>query len=291
MKFFTYIVFRAFVLLFSLIPFDVVYIISDGLRFILKNIFKYRTAVIEKNIAFCFPKWDKKQVKSTSNSFYKNFIDISLESIKGISSNPHKIIPRYRLTNPELLDGYFKNGQSVILFSQHFNNWEWGPICLGLQMKHHVVGVIKKLSNPYIHKYFAEGRAGNNVSVITTGQTTNYVLNHKPHKPEALVFIADQYPYNKHRRTEVDFFGKQIPFHSGAGQLSKRLNYPIFTIDIIRKGRGRYELELYKIADSNHGLNDLEITSLYAAHLEQLIIKYPDAWLWSHKRFKNQMRY
>lgn len=291
MKFVAYIIFRVFVWLFSLIPFSFLYIISDILRFVLQNVFKYRTGVIEKNIKFCFSKWPSIKLKSTANAFYKNFIDISLESLKGISTTPKKIIPRYKLTNPELLNDYYNNDQSIILLSQHFNNWEWGPICLGLQIKHHVVGVIKKLSNPYIHKYFAEGRAGNNVSVITTGQTQDYIITHSPKKPEALVFIADQYPYNQHRRIEASFFNKRISFHAGAGTLSAKTTYPIFSIDVIRKGRGEYTLEIHKLADENHGLSGSEIINKYAEHLEALIREYPDAWLWSHKRFKDDIKY
>lgn len=291
MKFATYIIFKALVLFFRLIPFPLLYVLSDILKFILKNIFKYRISVIKANISFCFPNLTQVQVKNITNKYYKNFIDIALESIKGLTYSPKKLINRYKLTNSNILDNHFRNGQSIIVLSQHLNNWEWGSICLGLQTNHHIVGVMKTISNPYINKMIIDGRTGNNVSVVSTGQTLHYILGHKPKKPEAIFFIADQYPRNKHFINDVDFFNRKIAFNSGASKLAKRKQFPIYTINMIRKSRGKYQLEFIKLFESTDNVSVQEITQAYSTQLQNLITKYPDAWLWSHKRFKDNLDY
>lgn len=290
MKFIGYIILRFAVFIFRLIPFSLLYVISDTWRFVFQNVFRYRYDVIRKNLTYIFPELSKKELDSRIHLFYRNFIDISLESIKGLSYNPDKLISRYTLTNPEILDPYKET--SIMLYSQHINNWEWGPICLGLQIKnHHIVGVIKRLSNPYIHNFIAKGRSGNNVSVITTGQTEDYINAHTAEKREAVVFIADQYPYNAKRRTDVKFFDQSIPFHQGAADIMYKTEYPVFAVNVKRANRGKYNLTLVKLAESTSGQSPQELTQKYARYLEECIKEEPHAWLWSHKRFKGLIDY
>ncbi len=245
---------------------------------------------MQKNINFYFDNDPSINKNDLLESTYKSFIDIIFESIKGQTIDPQKLIPRFKLTNPEELENYFNEGQSVIIYSQHYNNWEWGPITLGLQIKHHIVGVVKYLSNPYINKYFIKGRSGNNVSVIPTHGVLKYFDN-KNDQAEALVFIADQYPKSKTRRHLVNFKGRQIPFHNGAAEFAHKYGWPIFSFDVHKKNRSQYIVALKPICLTPSDHTPQDITQMYATHLEQLIDQSPESWLWSHKRFKELIKY
>jgi len=281
------------VIKFSLIPFRLLYFFSDLLRFIVKNLFGYRVNVIDKNLAYVFPDKTISDRKDIRNKFYKNFIDVTLESIKGLSHNPKKLIPKFKLHNPELLQSYFDKGQHVILYSQHYNNWEWGPLCLGLQVPHHIVGIVKKLSNPHSNAFIVEGRSGNNVSVIYTYETSQFFesLENPSSKPKAIVFISDQMPYGQTRSVELPLFGQKSKFHLGAASYACESSLPVFCVDVHRKGRGLYELELVELAKDVSQLTPESLTEIYKNHLEELINKSPESWLWSHKRFKGIINY
>lgn len=277
---------------FSLIPFPLLYLISDFLRFIFKNIAGYRVSVIKKNLDYCFPKKTPAERQEILDAFYKNFIDIILESIKGLSIDPDKLKKRYTLKNPEVLNQHYNEGQHIITYSQHYNNWEWAPICLGIQMNHRLMGIVKMISNQRINKYMIDGRSGNNVSVISTKQTGEFFKTlHKERDPLAIVFIADQMPYGKVKSLEVPFLGKKVKFHHGAALYAERVNLPIYSIDVLRRGRGRYEISVHCLKNKTETLTAEEITSRYAAHLEELILSSPESWLWSHKRFKQILTY
>lgn len=291
MSYISYILLRVMAAIFSLLPFPLIYFISDLIRILLFKIFRYRQAVIQQNLCFCFPDIAQEELQTLTSKIQRNFCDILMESLKGISFDPEKLIPRFRLTNPELLEAYYAKGQSVIFYSQHYNNWEWGPICLGLQMKHHLTGIIKKLSNNHVHKYFAEGRDGNNVSVILTTKTEYYFKNHLDERIEGIVFIADQYPFNKKRQVDVAFFNKHVKFNIGAARLASTTDYPVISIDVHKVKRGHYEVVLTEICNKASDFNAQELTQKYASHLESLIIKDKSAWLWTHKRFKDILKY
>jgi len=268
------------------------YFISDFFRFILRHIFKYRVSVVNTNLAYCFPKKSEVERKKLADQFYKNFIDIILESIKGLATNPNKLIDRYKFRNPELIDAYFDKGEHVIIYSQHFNNWEWAPLCLGLQMQHHLVGAVKMLSNQYINKYMKSGRSGNNVSVIPTYETARYFSKlDSQQKPVGIVFIADQKPSGKERSIEMDFLSQKTSFHGGAAKYGVKSGLAIFSLDVHRMGRGRYEVEAVQLAKAGEMDSAEQLTEKYIKNLEKLIIDSPASWLWSHKRFKNKISY
>lgn len=274
------------------IPFPLLYLFSDGLRFITKHLLRYRVAVIKQNLAYVFPDKDQHQRDLIFHEFYKNFIDIILESIKGQSYSPEKLIDRFRLKNPELLEAAHENGQHVIAYSHHYNNWEWGPICLGLQIDHHITGIVKLIANPLINNYMIDQRSRANVSVVQTGHTGKFMSKlPESTRPICVVFIADQRPSGNNKKVKLPFLGSEAFFHKGAGIYAAQLKAPIYTIDVHRVSRGRYEVELVPIVNKNEDLSPEDISERYKAHLEDLILKSPESWLWSHKRFKEFLKY
>ena len=190
------------------------------------------------------------------------------------------------------MDKYADQDQHLIIYSQHYNNWEWAPLCLGLQMKHHLIGAVKTLSNPYMNNYIQNGRAGNNVSVVSTNQIGKFFQNQiNSMKPSGVVFIADQRPSGKEKTTPVEFFHHNIDFHVGAANYAMAFGFPIITLDVHRIGRGKYEISAVKLAESADVKSPEALTQMFASHVEALIKKDPAAWLWSHKRFKEEVTY
>lgn len=241
---------------------------------------------------YCFPSENPQKLREIRDEFYKNFVDIILESLKGLATNPNKLIQRYTFRNPELMDAVYSKDSHVIIFSQHYNNWEWAPICLGLQMKHHLLGVVKFLSNEYINNYMIDGRSGNNVSVIPTYQTAKYFLSlPQEKKTVGIVFIADQKPSGREKAIQLSFLGNEASFHAGAANYAIKSGLPIYSLDVHRISRGRYEVEAVMIAKAGECHSAEELTIKFKQNLEQLIRKSPASWLWSHKRFKDFVEY
>ncbi len=282
----SYISLRLIVFIFWLVPFKLLYLFSDMLGFILKNVFKYRLSVIDKNIRFVFPTKSDEWVSNTISEYYSYFIDLILETLKGMNMSPYKLQHRFKFTNPEFLNNYFHEGRHVFIYAQHLNNWEWAAMCLGVQMKHHLVGAVKELSNPYTNKYIQKGRSSYNVSVVPTHKVGHY-LSTLPQKtkPEGIVFIADQRPSGKEKTVKVSFFNKQIDFHSGAAHYALKADVPIIDFKVTKIKRGYYEMEAVLLGYASEYDSAEEITQTYASFLEQLVSESPALWLWSHKRF------
>jgi KDO2-lipid IV(A) lauroyltransferase len=105
----------------------------------------------------------------------------------------------------------------------------------------------------------------------------------------ATATVADQFPgHHNHRRYWTKFMGQPTAFFHGIAQLAVLVQSPVFFCEIVRRGRGRYDVTLKKIseapADEVSGLAMLE---QYAKETERLIYAQPDNWLWSHNRWKS----
>jgi KDO2-lipid IV(A) lauroyltransferase len=97
---------------------------------------------------------------------------------------------------------------------------------------------------------------------------------------------ADQSPSKPNHAIWVDFLGQRTAFLHGIEKHARQRDLPVVFVDIQREKRGYYTLELSFITEDPTQTKPGEITSLYARKLEEVILKNPGNWLWSHKRWK-----
>ena len=279
------VLFIIFVGIVGIMPFFIVYAFSGLVRFVLYGIVKYRRDVVEDNIRRSFPGLNPKDLNILVRKVYKNLSDILIEGIKGFTIGNKNLLKRHRVINPEILDTYFNRGQSVLGVLGHFNNWEWGSLSAGKQLKHNIVAIYKPVNNKYIDRFVRKIRARHGTTLASIFETS---LTFEKYKSKATLFllVADQSPSNVRRAIWVDFFGRKTAFLHGPEVHAKKNNLPVFFIDIQRIKRGYYEVEFILLTENPAELKDAEITGLYARKLEDQIRKNPSSWLWTHRRWK-----
>ncbi|MGA2824276.1 MAG: hypothetical protein ABSE72_12215, partial [Bacteroidales bacterium] len=158
MKFLTYLLLRAFVFLFRIAPFRVLYFFSDGIYFLVYSLLSYRKKVILTNLRNSFPEKSEKEISLITRKFYHHLCDILIESIKAFSMKEDEVIKRYEYENTGFLDELYLQGKSVICAGGHYNNWEWAGIASGKQLKHRPVGFYKPLSNKMVDAFVRKTR-------------------------------------------------------------------------------------------------------------------------------------
>lgn len=67
-----YSIFYAIFYLISLIPWPVIYVLSDGVAFLLRKIIKYRLDVVHHNLAIAFPNKTIQERNQIAKEFYQN---------------------------------------------------------------------------------------------------------------------------------------------------------------------------------------------------------------------------
>lgn len=273
-----------FIFLLKIIPFSGLYLLSDLVAFLLRNI-GYRKAVVQDNLKKCFPEKTKKEINKLTKLFYRNLGDVLVEGIKSFSMSSDQVKKRHKVLNPEICDRYFSNGKSVIGVPCHYGNWEWGSMSASLFLHQPVIAFYKPLSNIYMDKYLKKSRAKYDTLLASIKETSKTFKN-EVNKPSAFIMAADQSPSNDRTAVWTTFLGRNTAFLNGPEKHARLNKIPVLFVDIQRVKRGYYELELSLISENHENLPEGDITKMYAKKLEEVILKKPENWLWSHRRWK-----
>ena len=111
--------------LLALLPFRVLYIISDLLCFVTADIVGYRRRLVEANIRSSFPEKSEKEISRIIKGFYRHFTDTFVETIKLLHVSDSEMRRRIVFENVEKVDEYTKAGKSIGIYAAHYCNWEW----------------------------------------------------------------------------------------------------------------------------------------------------------------------
>src|SRR5216684_6490065 len=90
--------------LMSLLPMWLLYLLADGLVFLLYSVIGYRRKVIRGNLRLAFPEKTAAELIRIEKKFYRNFVDNFIETLKLLSANRNYIKKRFVLDNPEVLE-------------------------------------------------------------------------------------------------------------------------------------------------------------------------------------------
>lgn len=195
------------------------------------------------------------------------------------------------MTEIEGLEHYFSardRRKGIILLSAHFGNWEWLGTALPIYgAKMHVV--MRPLDNNYLDRMIQGWRM----------QRGNIVLNKKTETGEIIKllrsgatigFLLDQ-NVGREKAVFVDYFGKPAATNKALATIALRTGAPVLPTFIIRKEGGHkvvFEKPLTLPRTGNLKNDLVEITALFTKKIESYVRRFPDQWLWLHRRWRTQ---
>lgn len=278
-----YLLYGLFYLL-SLIPWRVMYVISDGLYALVYYVFGYRKTVVMKNLLIAFPEKTETERVRIAKDFYKNFVDSFVEMVKLVSISPKEFDRRFSL-NAEVMNELYPTGQNIQIHAGHFFNWEFLNLGISRNSHYTVIGIFTALSNPHFDRLIKKIRSKFGSVLVSTAEFRTKFHQHTS-KPYALGLIADQNPVDPANAYWVNFFGRLTPFVKGPekGAISK--NTAVVMADIYRVKRGYYRTDLTLLTITPRQTPKGFITKKLIEHIEESVKKRPHNYLWSHRRWK-----
>ncbi len=284
---FSYLLYYLFIIPISLLPFPLLYLLSDFLFFIFYSLLGYRKKIVVSNITNSFPEKSKQEVNEITKLFYKHFCDVIVESLKSFTISDAQISKRMILKNPELLNSYYDKKQSVILAGGHYNNWEWIAVALDKQMKHQSIAIYKTLSNKFFDEKMRSTRGKFGLLMVSTKLVAETFSKFK-NELTATIFAIDQSPSNPKKCYWMNFLNQDTPVLFGTEKFSKDYNQPVLFGTITKVKRGFYQIEFQTVTDNPTNTAHGYITETTTKLLEAEIIKAPQYWLWTHRRWKHK---
>ena len=270
----------------SLLPFRVLYILSDGLFLLFYYIVGYRKKVVMKNIKNSFPEKTTLEQNEICRGFYKHFCDLIVESLKIFTVSNKEVNKRMVFKNPEFIQRYFENKQSIIMAGGHLNNWELFAVAIDEAIGHQAIGIYQPLTNQFFDKKMRDTRSKYGLRMIST-KSVKKVLDEEKDKITAMIFASDQSPSNPNNCYWTKFLNQDTGVLFGVEKYAKEYNYPVVYGRINKEKRGYYSYEFFEVCDNPSKTSYGEITEKFTSMLEKDIIESPAFWLWSHKRWKH----
>jgi Kdo2-lipid IVA lauroyltransferase/acyltransferase len=267
----------------SLLPFFILYRLSDFVYFLLYYVFGYRKKIVMANLDIAFPEKSQEEKKIIAKQFYKNLIDTFIESIKMLSMSGKEFDRRCSIDIDEA-NKLGAAGKNIQFHSGHQMNWEYANWVFARTLTIPWVGIYQPISNKAVHKIFYDMRGRYGTHLVSTKEFKN-VMHSFLKSQYSLALAADQNT-SPQKGYWMYFFSKPVPFISGPDRGALKNNTAVVFVNFVKKKRGYYHYETKVIAESTENFQPGELTRMYRDFLEETIRRQPANYLWSHRRWR-----
>ena len=270
----------------SKLPFALLYKISDGLGWFIQHVFKYRKALVYRQLKDTHPQYDQEQLRATVRAFYRHFADIIIESIKLFSITDQDLRDRMEFEGHEQLDAYADTGESILVVGSHYLNWEYVATLCNDRLKHQCVGIYTPLKNAFMDKKLQGSRSRFGIRLLPKKEVKAFFDEKKWNPPVAVFFGSDQSPSRNRMAFETDFLGLPTRVQYGVEKYAIEHRLPVFYFTMVRKKRGYYKAVFREITSHPDAFEYGFIANGHVKALANQIREEPAYWLWSHNRWK-----
>lgn len=270
----------------SWLPFKALYHLSDFLNLVLFQLIGYRKKIIHQNLKNSFPDKSDLEIQQIEIQFHEFFCDLIVETIKTLTISPATLLKRVSFEDNGVFERYYKQNQSVVVVMGHLGNWELGGARFSQNAFHQLYIIYHPMSMKLFDQlvYKMRTRLGNRLYAMN--EAFRGMVENKS-ELTATAFIADQTPPAKNAYWTI-FLNQDTPIFAGTAKISKKFNYPIIYISIVRPQRGYYTIKTELLIENPDSLTENEISEVHTRRLEKDIIENPSIWFWVHRRWKHK---
>jgi KDO2-lipid IV(A) lauroyltransferase len=271
----------------SLLPFGVLYVLSDGLAFLMYYVVGYRKKVVMQNLRNSFPDKSQAELTSIAKKFYRHFCDLTLESLKMFTVSEEEALKRMKYVDIDIARKYFDQGKSIIVAMAHYNNWEFVAVTVTRGAPQQPYAIYKPLTNKYFDEKIRTSRQKYGLRMIHN-RTVKEDFEKIKNELSAIYFLIDQAPSFHSKPHWMTFLNQETGVLTGTEKYAKDYDYPVVFLDVQKPKRGHYVCRYIDVTGKPRETADGEITEKVTHMLEEYIIQKPEFWLWSHRRWKRK---
>jgi KDO2-lipid IV(A) lauroyltransferase len=275
-----------------MLPFPLLYLLSDILYVLVYKVAGYRLKVVRRNLKASFPDKTDAELRQLERDFYHHFADYFVETIKLAHISLKEVQRRAFLVNPELIDELMREGHTCILMLMgHYGNWEWFTSATSFFEDSRMYQIYRPLNNKAFDRLFIKLRTRFGAYGIKKADTMRDVIKLKQDKTRSVVvFLADQTPSKANLHYWTTFLNQETSILNGPERIARKQKLPVVYLDVRKTARGFYTVEFKLITSTPQTTPEFWITEQYARLMENNILRNPAYWLWTHKRWKHKRK-
>ena len=237
--------------------------------------------VIEKNLSIFNEKILESEKKRISLNMWKNY---------GMTFIEYIFLDFFRKNNSHIqivgeknLDNIINKNKPAIFVSGHFANFEL--MSMEITKKNIKLATIYRplnnfFLNPFMEyirkKYVCENQIKKGLKGVR--ESIEYLK-----KDISIALMIDQ---RVSEGEKIPFFGKLAFTTTLPAQLAIKFNVPIIPVFIERIDPDKFRIEFFKEIYASNIDNKINLTKKLNKVLENMILKNPNHWIWTHNRWK-----
>ena len=235
------------------------------------------------NLSTAFPELEIKQKENILKEMWFNYGRILAEYVFISNFRNSKLFNNIIIENQIELEKIKNSSEPVIFVSGHFNNFELMAMHLeksGINL----AALYRPLNNPFLNplmekirkKYICKKQVKKGIS--GTKELLRYFKN-----GSSVALMIDQ---RVSEGIRSKFFNREAFTTTIPAQFVKKFDCNIVPIYIERKQKHHFKLEIFNPIEFSKNEEIEEITIKLNTILENMIVKNPDQWIWTHNRWK-----
>jgi KDO2-lipid IV(A) lauroyltransferase len=269
-------------------PLRILYIFSDIIFFLNFYFVGYRKKIITQNLKNSFPEKTDEEIKEIRKKFYLNFSDYLAETVKSFSISETETRVRMQYINQHLFHEAKTEGKNIILMAGHVFNWEWMNAFAPITPQKNSHPVYRKVNSSFWEDQMKKVRSKFGNEPLEANEVILNIFRNKNDGDTIYLFVADQTPHVAHVNYGLKFLNQRTPAFIGYDKLATRMDLIFIYCEMKKVKRGFYQVNYHRIYPEGEKFVKNEVVRKFHQLLENTIHKYPDNYLWSHRKWKYQ---
>jgi KDO2-lipid IV(A) lauroyltransferase len=239
-----------------------------------------------QNLAAAFPLRSPREHRIVARQVFGHFGSLLTELLRFSGLSREKMLASVEFEGGDRVEAAHAQGKGALFITGHFGYWELHAMAHALQYP--PIGVVvRALDNPKLDRWLEDVRTSTGNSVIHRRGGLRKILRALSENKGVAILI------DQHIQTSdavvVDFFDRPAATTSAVAALALRTGAPVIPVFAVPTKDGRYRM-IYEhaveppAADSPDAVR--EFTQRCTDVLEMYVRRYPDLWLWMHRRWR-----
>ncbi len=264
--------------------------LGDGIGLAFHALDRPHRELARANLAASFPHKPDDEVRRIARGVFRHFGRLLIELLRFDALSREQKLALVEFDGLERAQDALRAGKGALFITGHFGFWELQAIAHGLTQPPIAV-VARALDNPLLHDLVERVRSSTGNYVIYRQGGARRILRALQQNHGVAVLI------DQHIQTadavSVEFFNRPAATTSAVAALALRTGAPVIPVFALPLPDGRYRM-VYEHPVEPPDPDDpeaiREFTQRCTDVLEMYVRRYPDLWLWMHRRWRDVPR-
>jgi KDO2-lipid IV(A) lauroyltransferase len=240
-----------------------------------------------RNLRAAFPLRSHRECRAIARGMFSHFGRLLTVVLKFSTMTPAQMLARVKFEGEERVIHAHAQGKGVLLFTGHFGFWEINALVHALEL-HPIAVMARPLDNPLLHHLLESTRKATGNSVIYRRGALRRVLR-ALEANQAVAVLIDQHIHTADA-VYVDFFNRPAATTSALAAIALRNGAPVVPVFALPVPGGRFRM-VYEHAVDPPPADDPDAIRQFTQRctdvLEMYVRRYPELWLWMHRRWRD----